>query len=278
MEIKKAENNASGIVFSCYHQISRDGEHFVPEHTLSYQIAGSLVLNDGTKEYAPSQGSLRLIRRNQLVKFLKHPPKNGEFKSISLYLDQKILKDFSLEYGLSSGGKYQGLPIIDLKKTTLLSNYCNSLIEYQQTNNLENQQIIELKIKEGLLLLLQSNPELKNILFDFADPFKIDLEAFMNSNYHFNVHLERFAYLTGRSLATFKRDFEKTFGSTPRRWLQHKRLEEARYLIAEKGEKASHIYLDLGFENLSHFSYAYKKKFGVAPSLIDRLKIPQGEL
>jgi hypothetical protein len=31
----------------------------------------------------------------------------------------------------------------------------------------------------------------------------------MIKNYKFNVNLERFAYLTGRSLSAFKRDFEK---------------------------------------------------------------------
>ncbi len=33
----------------------------------------------------------------------------------------------------------------------------------------------------------------------------------MNEHYRFNVDLPRFAYLTGRSLATFKRDFEKIY-------------------------------------------------------------------
>ena len=68
----------------------------------------------------------------------------------------------------------------------------------------------------------------------------------MNKNYHFNVKLERFAYLTGRSLATFKRDFEHTFNSPPGRWLQKKRLEQAYYLITRKGKTASDVYLELG--------------------------------
>ncbi|MBS1566891.1 MAG: helix-turn-helix transcriptional regulator, partial [Bacteroidetes bacterium] len=97
---------------------------------------------------------------------------------------------------------------------------------------------------------------------------KIDLEAFMNSNFHFNVELKRFAYLSGRSLTTFKRDFEKTFHTTPSRWLQRRRLQEAYHLIKEKGRKCSEVYLEVGFEDLSHFSYAFKKTFGVAPSAI----------
>jgi hypothetical protein len=68
-----------------------------------------------------------------------------------------------------------------------------------------------LKVKEAAMILLETNPALKDILFDVSEPGKIDLEAYMNEHYKFNVDLNRFAYLTGRSLATFKRDFEKTF-------------------------------------------------------------------
>ncbi|MEJ6980479.1 AraC family transcriptional regulator [Pedobacter sp. P351] len=266
MDIRKNESASSTIVYSCYHQASRDGEHFVPEHTLIYQIAGSLILNDGSQEYAPHPGSFRLIRRNQLIKFVKYPPVDGDFKSLSIYLNQGTLKNFSQEYGFSASDKDYGLPVIDLETDIALKQYIQSLLSYQQSGSLKSRQLIELKVKEGLLLLLQANPGLKNILFDFTEPHKIDLAAFMNKNYRFNVRLERLAYLTGRSLATFKRDFGRTFGCSPARWLQQKRLQEAHYLI-EKGEKSSRIYLELGFENLSHFSYAYKKMYGNPPSI-----------
>ena len=44
------------------------------------------------------------------------------------------------------------------------------------------------------------------------------------------------------------------------------RKQEAHFLIEKKNKKASHIYLDLGFESLSHFSYAFKKQFGLTPT------------
>ncbi|WP_295676526.1 helix-turn-helix domain-containing protein [uncultured Mucilaginibacter sp.] len=105
-------------------------------------------------------------------------------------------------------------------------------------------------------------------MFDFSEPGKIDLEAFMNKNFHFNVEFNRFAYLTGRSLATLKRDFEKLFNTTPGRWLQHRRLQEAHYLIKEKGKAPSDVYIDVGFEDLSHLSFAFKKLYGLAPGRI----------
>ncbi len=264
------ESVRSAIAYSCYFKQSRDGEHFVPTHTLTYQMAGSLVLSNGVKQFASQEGSFRLVRRNQLLKFTKYPPENGEYQSFSFYFDQPFLRNFSNEFNVTASETFKGDPVITLSLNAILKSYLDSLMVYHQTDNLENSQLVNLKLKEGLLLLLQSQPELKNILFDFAEPHKIDLEAFMNKNYHFNVRLERFAYLTGRSLATFKRDFEKIFQTSPHRWLLQRRLQEAHFLLEQKQRKASEIYLDLGFEDLSHFSYAFKKQYGEAPSKLMR--------
>ncbi|WP_308993454.1 AraC family transcriptional regulator [Mariniflexile litorale] len=108
-------------------------------------------------------------------------------------------------------------------------------------------------------------PELYGVFFDFGKPEKINMEEFMNQNYKFNVGIERFAHLTGRSLSAFKRDFKQIFNDTPNRWLIQKRLQEAYFLINKKKQKPSEIYIDLGFEDLSHFSFAFKKQFGMSP-------------
>jgi len=45
-----------------------------------------------------------------------------------------------------------------------------------------------------------------------------------------------------------------------------KRLKEAYFLMDKKGFKASDVYIEVGFEDLSHFSFAFKKQFGLAPT------------
>ncbi|WP_027381465.1 helix-turn-helix domain-containing protein [Chryseobacterium daeguense] len=265
--MKAKKEDFGNIVYSCYAEVSRQGEHFVSDHVLSYQIAGDLVLNDGVKDYSASDESIRFLKRNQLLKFTKQPPKEGEFKSLSIHLGQQALKDFSLEYGMTAEKKQANKPLLLLMENPVLQNFMQSLMMYQFSDILSDPRLVELKIKEVLILLLQEAPELKDVLFDFNEPGKLDIEAFMNKNFHFNVNLDRFAYLTGRSLATFKWDFEKIFGITPGKWLLQKRLQEAHYLL-EKGRMASDIYLDLGFEDLSHFSFAFKKQYGLAPSKI----------
>ncbi|HEY2583169.1 MAG TPA: AraC family transcriptional regulator [Mucilaginibacter sp.] len=256
------------IAYSCYVTRSREGEQFIPDHVFTYQVSGTMIMNDGNQEYVFKPGNFRFGRRNHLVKFNKLPPEGGEFKSFSIHFDQPFLRNFSMESGYKSEKHINGNAVIELKPNPLYISYFNSLTPYLQPDGEDDEGLIGLKLREALMLLLKVNPEMKDILFDFSEPGKIDLEAFMNKNFHFNVDLSRFAYLTGRSLATFKRDFEKIYHTTPSRWLQQRRLQEAHYLIKEKGKTASDIYLDLGFEDLSHFSFAFKKQYGLAPSRI----------
>jgi len=264
-----SDNIKPKILQTCYFTRSREGEQFIHEHVLSYQLSGILTVNDGHKTYISKEGDLRLYRKNQLAKFEKTPPENGEFKTISIYLDQETLQKLSTELNIKAE-KNTGISdaLVTLKQHSLYKSFIDSLWVYLQLPEDEQQALMDTKVKEAVQIMLKVNPELKDILFDFSDPGKIDIEAFMMKNFHFNVQLKRFAYLTGRSLSTFKRDFERIFHTTPSRWLTQHRLDEAYYMIKEKGKKPSDVYIEVGFEDLSQFSYAFKKQFGVAPSTL----------
>ena len=79
---------------------------------------------------------------------------------------------------------------------------------------------------------------------------------------------EELAHYTGRSLATFKRDFKKISSLTPERWLIHKRLEVAYELMKKEERKISEVCDKVGFKNQSHFSNAFKKQYGIPPTAL----------
>jgi len=270
MNDSKINQKTSPIAYSCYYTQNREGEQFAAEHVLSFQISGELTLNNGMKEYVFKPGDFRFIKRNQLIKFIKQPDPNTAFQSISIYLNQSALRDYSIQYNSKTNVIKSSLTesVFQLKEVPLLKSFMNSLIPYINEDQLINEDLQTLKVNEAITVLLQCQPELKDILFDFNEPGKIDLEAFMKKNFHFNVQLDRFAYLTGRSLATFKRDFKRIFDNSPSRWLLQKRLQEAYYQIKEKGKSPSEVYLEVGFEDLSHFSFAFKKQYGLSPSKV----------
>jgi AraC family transcriptional regulator, exoenzyme S synthesis regulatory protein ExsA len=49
-----------------------------------------------------------------------------------------------------------------------------------------------------------------------------------------------------------------------------KRREEAYFLPDKKGQLPSDVYLEVGFEDLSHFSYAFKKMYGISPNQLKK--------
>lgn len=256
------------ILYSCYSQKSSEGEQFIADHVFGYLISGTSENQIGEEKYVFKSGDFRFFRRNQLTKYTKFPPKDGVYKSITIVLDQETLRSISEEYSLIAKHQDQTPKAILFEHNSLFQNYFDSISPYLENSNEFNSMLTNLKVKEAVMILLQTNPGLKDILFDFSEPGKIDLEAYMNKHYKFNVDIGRFAYLTGRSLATFKRDFLKIFKTSPNRWIQQKRLEDAHYLIKDKGWKATEVYLEVGFKDLSHFSFAFKKVYGVAPSKI----------
>lgn len=259
-----------GVIFYSY--LSSEQKQkvcFWNHHTLVLQVSGQLVLETSEQNISISAGEVLLIRKNQLGTLTKIPLPDGHYETIVISLQEDLMRKIILEERMEAAGKYIGLPNLIIPHNEFLKGYFQSIVPYARNSGAQmTDEMGLLKVKEGIKLMILAMPELQNFLFDFSEPYKIDLEKFMLSNYHFNISVEKFSQLTGRSLSGFKRDFQKTFGMPPRKWLQDKRLNEARHLIESKNQRPSSIYLDLGFESLSHFSHAFKKKFGKAPTLV----------
>ncbi len=87
----------------------------------------------------------------------------------------------------------------------------------------------------------------------------------IEANTYSNLNLEEIAFLCNMSLSTFKRHFKTEYYETPAKWMQKKRLDKAKNMLQTSGIKASDIYVDLGYNNLSNFSIAFKNEFGFSP-------------
>ncbi|HTE32350.1 MAG TPA: AraC family transcriptional regulator [Chryseolinea sp.] len=254
-------------ITSCYVSPGISTEQFIPEHFFLYLVAGTMTAYDGSREYKIKAGDYGIARKNHLAKYNKQPD-NGKFEKIVIFFDEEFLRSFNKQYSYPAAKSKDTRAVIELAKNALIENCIQSLKPYYNERGEIDKDLFDVKRSELLLLLLKQEPAVANFFFDFGKPGKINIEEFMNRNYRFNVNVERFAYLTGRSLSAFKRDFVQVFSTTPSRWLLEKRLQEAHFLIKKKNRSPSDVYLDLGFENLSHFSFAFKKMYGFSPSKV----------
>jgi AraC-like DNA-binding protein len=261
------QSTASSILYDCEPEITRSAENFISDHSICYVQSGMLEFELAGQIIRFYEGEAFFVRRYLLARAVKYPAADGEYKSLWVYLSQETLRDISSARNLTAGSDAdQNTAFSNLNTEGLLKNYFESLPAYQNAEAADF--LIKLKIEEGIFLLLNRHPELKDVLFNFNQPDKADLEVFMNTNFRYNIEIKHFAALTGRSLAAFKRDFNKTFNMSPNRWLVKRRLEEARFLIKKKRKKVLEVYREVGFEDLSHFSYAFKKAYGIAPSYL----------
>lgn len=224
-----------------------------------------MVAYDGRKTYTLQPGNYCIARKNHLVRYTKYKDKD-RFEKVIITFDEPFLKRFLERHPTDFLALTNNDSFLFVKEETFIANFIQSLKPYYKGDEAIDEAFADIKREELLLILLRADPSLASVFFNFGAPAKIDLEEFMNRNFRFNISLERFAFLTGRSLSSFKRDFYKIFNDTPRNWLRKKRLDEAHFQLSKKHLKSSEVYLEVGFEDLSHFSYAFKKQFGYAPS------------
>jgi AraC-like DNA-binding protein len=267
--MEHSEHQYNIVMSTCSAVGHRGGEDLVPEHALAYRISGISRTVIGDDVHISGPGSIALARKNTLLKTIKYPERDrSPFRSIAIFFDQSILKKISLEENITAEGIYNGEPAIDLSYNHFLKGYFESLVPFFNAGRTLTAGLAELKTREAITLLLQHDPKLKNMLFDFSEPGKIDLEAFMQKNYVYHISLAQLARLSGRSMTTFKRDFKKIFDGTPEQWIRNKRLERAHFLIAERKQAPVSVFSEVGFETLAHFSSSFKKFYGYNPSAL----------
>lgn len=68
----------------------------------------------------------------------------------------------------------------------------------------------------------------------------------------------------------FIRSFRDTFGETPHRYLQRRRVERAMFLLRETGRPVTEVCLDVGFTSLGTFGRTFGAIVGVSPTTYRR--------
>ena len=178
-----------------------------------------------------------------------------------------------LDRGKGSGFVHQ------YRQTPLVQAVANELF-YAVCNNRGVGLYVEGKVSELLALVLAEtvpragctlNPKLKDIIAAIRDELEKTHAApptlfEISSKYQVPV-------------ATIQAGFKSLFGMPVFAYVKEFRLQLARKLFVEGDMNVSEVAWDLGYTNVSHFSSAYKKRFGVLPkaylqSVRERLHTP----
>lgn len=256
-------------LYSCLLPHDMHFEHRMPSHAIIFVRSGVLRIEQGGRITDVEAGNYVFVKRDCTVRITKMPQENEPYTGINLTLHRDELKKFysslppsRLPKNLASLSQTATI----LPKSVPLDSLFVSLAYYVDHDVNPSADVLALKVQEAIMALLDVDPSFYPTLFDFNEAWKIDILDFMERNFTEDLTIEEFASYTGRSLATFKRDFSKVSDLSPERWLIEHRLDRAYELISASGARPSDVYIQVGFKNRSHFSVAFKRKFGVSPS------------
>lgn len=174
--------------------------------------------------------------------------------------------------GFERSKEHRAVPaVIPINTGRVLEGFFQGMLPHFQESRPARPELVRLKFGE-LVLAAVNDPDNAELLSYFCsllnDPVQERVRRVMEDNYCFNMELAQLAKLSGRSLAAFKRDVQEVFGMPPGRWIRQRRLERARTLLGRGELQVSEVAFQCGFENLSHFSRAFKEAYGTTPATV----------
>ncbi len=155
-----------------------------------------------------------------------------------------------------------------LNKKQYLDGFIHSLYPYfQNSSQPVPDALLKLKLKELLINIYYHSGDvnLVNYLRSVVLNREPSLTQIMETNFSYNLKLSEYAKMCHRSLSKFKRDFFNHYNMTPGKWLHKKRLNYAMGLMMSGDSNITSVAFNAGFADVSHFSRAFKKEYGLSP-------------
>ncbi len=91
------------------------------------------------------------------------------------------------------------------------------------------------------------------------------VQLFVEANLARPIHLQDLAARAGLSPYHFARAFKTSAGMTPRAYVEHRRIEQAKRLLTESTQKLADVAVDVGFGTQSRLTSTFKRKTGFTP-------------
>lgn len=225
---------------------SYNHDHFtLNEEEMILMPKDQFMISDFKKQGEPLEAFLFFFDRPTIEKFLKQSTQNKK-------------------HSLAQSQPYK------IPAYATISEYMNALLKmYRNIQTTAN--LLQIKLLELLHLIdaLDDQSRLRSFLdLSVKSPAKRNIKKLMRDNQHANLSIADYAELSGRSMASFTRDFKRHFGTTPRQWQIDMRLTRAYDLIKENQTSITEIAMEVGYDNISHFIKMFKNKYGISPKKI----------
>lgn len=240
---------------------------FLTEHTLLFVRRGHKRLHFTDDVLTVDKDHLVFLKRG-LYTMSEYVPEGETFEALLLFIPDAFLQQFALSQELPRGPVAAAATHVVVPATALLESFAAQYASYFGHSAQALQYILALKVQELFLLLLASGAaaQLREFVQALAHNSPVDLDLIVRQHVFQPVTIPELARLAGRSLASFRREFESRYHMPPHQWISAQRLRQARLLVHTTPKSIAEIADACGYESVSHFIRRYKQAFGHTPA------------
>jgi AraC-like DNA-binding protein len=238
------------------------------QNYIQYILSGKKAFHTPGRSWLMKAGNAFFVKKGATIveKFFEDPLCIITFFIPDSYLQSFMRENYSAR-AISPLVKPGNELLIPLHVNRIMTAYFDSLIPYFFSETKPKEVLLELKFRELLLNIIDNpeNPDLKNYLLQLLSPQFDPIQQVMEANCLYNLTLQDYAKMLNLSLSSFKRHFISVYKTTPGHWLQEQKLNYGYKLLVSTDKPVTDIAFECGFENSTHFSHLFKKRFGLSP-------------
>ena len=260
LEKENKLNRLNDLSICKYIQYNEDGfrkEVFISTNMLFFVMRGTKVLHFKDKKVDVNLQNVLFLKSGDYV---MSEILDGYYEAILFMYDDNILLDFIKKYNLSfeNTSSFEN-NYFKIEKTSAFEIFQSSVISYLETNSSNQKSIMRLKLEEAFLNILESESK---------DSFKAFLASIYNNNL-FKIKIEKEFNMTDLA---FRNKFKESFGITPKKWQNAKKLEKAKLLLETSDYNVTQVCQKCGFDNIFWFVQAFKNEYSITPKQIKNNK------
>lgn len=189
---------------------------------------------------------------------------NGPLEAILIFCSDQLLRELVRCRPMPVPGTSPQAERIAAHKS--LTAFMGNLVEIYETLSADSE-LVHAKLLE-LLLLLDTLHEAGDLLAALHAPpptSSRNIHEIARIYEDHDLSNSELAALSGRSIASFQRDFRSAFGTSPAQWRIKRRLEKACDLLEKTDRNVTQIALESGYDSPSYFIEQFRKHLGKTP-------------
>jgi len=192
-----------------------------------------------------------------------------QIEVFEMHLYPEVLKDLykiDLPVGKSQQKDHAKKPII--ASNILIVKFIDSLEFYFENPLLVNDDLLELKIKELMLLFIHTKHinSVGALVGNLTSTKSVKVEKVVDLHLYTNLKVEELAKFCKLSVPEFEKAFKKEFEMSPTDYITEKKIEKAKELLNFTKLSIKEITKKVGFSDILSFTKLFKKKTNIAPT------------